>query len=160
MEFISIFDTISLGTIVVYSCAIAFLGGAIFKFLEKYRKAKNELDDKTKSIDDHEAKIQAINTDISNLSDKVDTIIKQMKEFNDIYDQREARRLRREILKFSDGLRDGKIPSRDAFRDIINSNQEYVRLIAKTGCPNGYTEAEMEFVKSKYQKIYNVVEED
>ena len=62
--------------------------------------------------------------------------------------------MRREILKFSDNIRNGKTPSKDAFQDIIESNAEYENIIAKRQIKNGFTEHEMVFIENKYDELY------
>lgn len=151
MEYVDTLNGVSLGWIVMWTLCIGFLGGYIYKWLEKYRKYKNGFEEKEKAIKEHSIQI-------SDLDNKINYILKSFKDIIEITDEREARRLRREILKFSDKLRnDETLPSRDAFRDIIESNQEYERLIDKTGTPNGYTKTEMEFIKEKYKEIYSKV---
>lgn len=153
MQYVDMLNGVSLGWVLMWTLCIGFLGGCIHKWLEKYRKYKNGFEEKEKSIEKHEKQIESLDI-------KVNSILDSVKDIIEIIDERESRRLRREILKFSDKLRSGDIPSRDAFRDIIESNQEYERLVAKTGCPNGYTEAEMEFVRERYKQLYaNVGEE-
>lgn len=150
MEYAELFSGISLGTLIVWGCAAAFLGGAINKFLEKYRKYRNGYDEKEKAIESH-------SKEIVNLNNKIDSIIKSVDEITEIYNQRESKRLRREILKFSDKLRDGKAPSQDSFEDIFECNESYEELIHKTGTKNGFTEREMAFIQRKYDDIYGSV---
>ena len=150
MEYAELFSGISLGTLIVWGCAAAFIGGAINKFLEKYRKYKNGYEDKEKAIESH-------SNEINNLNTKVDSILVSIDEIIATYNQRESKRLRREILKFSDKLRDGKIPSQDSFEDIFDCNESYEELIHHTGTKNGFTEREMAFIQRKYDDIYGTV---
>lgn len=154
MEYVDLFQTITVSDLIIWSLAFIFIGGYIHKGLEKYRKAKNTLDDKQEMLDSHEGKIQELAASIDLMSGKIDQLLVSMDNINSLYDEREARRLRREILKFSDAVRNGKRPSKDAFQDIFESNQEYENLIEKTGAKNGYTEHEMLFVSSKYDEMY------
>lgn len=147
MQYVDILNGVSLGWVLMWALCIGFLGGCVYRWLEKYRKYKNGYEEKEKAIEEHGTQIEALDGKINSILTSIDNIL-------EIIDEREARRLRREILKFSDKLRYGEIPSRDAFRDIIDSNQEYERLIEKTGKPNGYTKTEMEFVKEKYKELY------
>lgn len=150
MEYAELFCGISLGTLIVWGCAAAFIGGVINKFLEKYRKYRNGYENKEKAIENH-------SNEINNLNTKVDSILVHIDEIKTTYNQREAKRLRREILKFSDKLRDGKIPSQDSFEDIFDCNESYEELIHNTGIKNGFTEHEMTFIQRKYDDIYGTV---
>ena len=154
MEYIEIFDKISFGTIVAIVLASMFLGGLIMKGLNKYHKYKNTLEKKDEKISAHDEKIKKFDEDILEIKGKVDTVISSLDTIREDADQREARRLRREILKFGDNVRAGKTYSRDAFQDIIESNEEYERIINRRDINNGFTEQEMIFIVKKYQELY------
>lgn len=154
MEYIEIFDKISLGTLITVVLALLFLGGLIMKGLEKYRKLKNAVEQKDKDINKHESEIVRINGDVSEIKEKIDTVIDSLNQVSENADKREARRLRREILKFSDGIRDGKTYSKDAFQDIIESNEEYRNIITRRNINNGFTEHEMLYILKKYDELY------
>ena len=154
MEYIEIFDKVSLGTVIASILALLFLGGLIMKGLEKYRKLKNDVEKKDQDIKKHEAEITKLNSDVSEIKGKIDTVIDSLGKVSEDADQREARRLRREILKFSDGIRNGKTYSKDAFQDIIESNEEYENIIARRAIKNGFTEHEMSFIIKKYDELY------
>lgn len=154
MEYIEIFDKISLGTLVAIVLSLLFLGGMIMKGLEKYHKFKKTIEEKDEIIDMHTKDIKELNKDIGEIKGKMDTILDSLDTIKEEADQREARRLRREILKFSDNIRSGKTLSRDAFQDIIESNEEYERIIEKRNIKNGFTEQEMSFIIKKYQDLY------
>ena len=131
MEYIEIFDKVSLGTVIASILALLFLGGLIMKGLENYRKLKNDVEKKDQDIKKHEAERTKLNNDVSEINGKIDTVLDSLNKVSEDADQREARRLRREILKFSDGIRNGKTYSKDAFQDIIESNEEYENIIAR-----------------------------
>ena len=154
MEYIEIFDKISLGTVVAAVLALLFLGGLIMKGLEKYRKLKNDVEKKDEDIKKHESEITQLNIDVSEIKGKIDTVIESLNKVSEDADQREARRLRREILKFSDGIRNGKTYSKDAFQDIMESNEEYKNIIARRSINNGFTEHEVLFIIKKYDELY------
>lgn len=158
MQYADLFQNISLGTIIIWSCAVGFLGGCIHKFLEKYRNYKNGFEKKDSTIAAHDEKIQSIDDSINEINESITNITQSIKDFNMLYDKREAKRLRREILKFSDRLRQGDIPSKDSFEDIFDCNQDYEALIAKTDTKNGYTKREMVFVNKRYDELYGKVE--
>jgi len=154
MEYVEIFDKISFGTVIAIILALLFLGGLIMKGLDKYHKFKKTIEEKDKIIDENTSSIQVLNKEIEGINDKVDTILESLDSIREDADQREARRLRREILKFSDGIRNGKTYSRDAFQDIMESNEEYERIINRRDIKNGFTEQEMSFVIKKYHELY------
>lgn len=154
MEYIEIFDKISLGAVIGIILSLLFLGGLIMKGLDKYHKFKKTIEEKDKLIDGHENKILELNKDIGEINKKVDTVINSLEDIKNDADQREARRLRREILKFGDNIRNGKNFSRDAFQDIMESNEEYKNIIARRDIKNGFTEQEMMFIVKKYHELY------
>lgn len=154
MEYIETLNKISLGTLVMWVLALLFLGGLIMKALEKYHKFKNKEEENDELMSKHTQGIADLNKDISYIKEILDTVVTSLEDIKENSDQREARRLRREILKFSDGLRNDKIYSRDAFQDIMESNEEYDRIIEKHDIKNGFTEQEMTFITNKYQELY------
>ena len=157
MEYVDTLNSVSLGTVVAWILSILFVGGLFFKGLEKYRKIKNGMEKRDKAVVLHEKQIGEINKDVSEINKKVDDIIAALNDVRTDADEREARRLRREILKFSDGIRDGKVFSQDAFQDIIESNEEYEKIITKREIKNGFIEHEMCFIESKYDELYGGV---
>ena len=154
MEFIEFFNKISFGTFITAILALLFLGGLIMKGLDKYHKFKKTIEEKNSLMDAHTKGIDELNRDIGEIKSKIDTVIDGLDEIRENADQREARRLRREILKFSDGIRSGKMYSRDAFQDIMESNEEYERIIEIRNIKNGFTEQEMAYVIKKYHELY------
>lgn len=154
MEYVEIFDKISLGTVVAVILAAIFLGGLIMKGLDKYHKFKETIEEKDKLLNDHSSKIEEINKDISEIKSKMDTVLTSLDNIMENADQREARRLRREILKFGDNIRNGKSFSKDAFQDIMESNEEYEKIISRRNLKNGFTEQEMIFIVKKYHELY------
>ena len=154
MEYIELFDKISLGTLIAIVLALLFLGGLIMKGLERYHKFKKTIEEKDALIDGHTKKIEKLNECVEKINSKVDTILTSLDTIKDDADQREARRLRREILKFGDNIRMGKIYSKDAYQDIIESNEEYEKIIKRCNISNGFTEQEMVFIVKKYHELY------
>ena len=45
-------------------------------------------------------------------------------------------------------------PSLDMYREIFESNREYLAIINKTGMKNGFTEREMEWIEQNYREDY------
>ena len=154
MEYIDLFDKISFGTVVAIVLSLLFLGGLIMKGLDKYHKFKNTIEEKDKLIDENTAGIEKLNKEVEGINEKVDTILESLDNIMEDADQREARRLRREILKFGDNIRNGKTYSKDAFQDIIESNEEYERIIKRRNINNGFTEQEMVYIVKKYHALY------
>lgn len=154
MEYVEIFDQISFGTVIAIALALLFLGGLIFKGLEKYHTMRKHEEKRTENLKKHDTEIIRINKDMSEIKEKVEHIADTLNIVVEEDDKREARRLRREILKFSDGLRSGKTYSRDAFQDIMESNEEYENIILRRNITNGFTEHEMAFIEKKYDELY------
>lgn len=154
MEYVEFFDKISLGTLITIVLALIFLGGLIMKGLDKYHKFKKTIEEKDSLMDAHTKDINELNGDIGEIKGKIDNVLDALDDIKENADQREARRLRREILKFSDGIRSGKTYSRDAFQDIMESNEEYERIINRRDIKNGFTEQEMSYVIKKYHELY------
>ena len=154
MEYVEIFDQVSLGTVIAVSLALLFLGGLILKGLEKYHSLRKSAEKKDNELKEHDTKISKLEKDVCEIKDKVDTVLTSLDTVMEDADLREARRLRREILKFSDGIRNGKTYSRDAYQDIMESNEEYENIIARRNIKNGFTEHEMAFIEKKYDELY------
>ena len=147
---IEAFSSISLGTVILYTIAILFIGGAVYKFLEKYRKFKNTIDEKDKTIELHGEQINTLGSKVDVIAEKMDYCVNAIDGLRNEAQEREARRLRKGILQFADGLRDGRKPSLDMYREIFESNKEYLNIISKTGLKNGFTEREMEWIEKNY----------
>lgn len=147
---IEAFSNISLGTVILYTIAILFVGGAVYKFLEKYRKFKNTIDEKDKTIELHGEQINTLGSKVDVIAEKMDYCVNAIDALRNEAQEREARRLRKGILQFADGLRQGRKPSLDMYREIFESNKEYLAIISKTGLKNGFTEREMEWIEKNY----------
>lgn len=154
MEYVEIFDKISLGTVITIILALLFLGGLIMKGLDKYHKFKKTIEEKNNLMDTHTKDIDELGKDVREINSKVDDVLVALDGIMENADQREARRLRREILKFGDNIRNGKTFSKDAFQDIIESNEEYENIIRRRDIKNGFTEQEMVFIVKKYHELY------
>ena len=151
---IQAFSNVSFGTVILYTVALLVVGGAVHKFLERYRKFKNTIDEKDKTIALHGEQINSLGTKVDLITEKMDYCINAIDALRDESTEREARRLRKGILQFADGLRDGRKPSLDMYREIFESNKEYLSIISKTGMKNGFTEREMEWIEKNYQDDY------
>ena len=154
MEYMDLFNKISFGTVIMIVLALIFLGGLIMKGLDKYHRFKKTIEEKNSLMDAHTKGIDKLNMDINEIKGKIDNVLDALDAMKESSDQRESRRLRREILKFSDGIRSGKVYSRDAFQDIMESNEEYERIIEVRDIKNGFTEQEMAYIIKKYQELY------
>ena len=154
MEYIEIFDKLTFGTVIAIVLALLFLGGLIMKGLEKYHAYKNNVEEKDELMKKHTEGIDELYKNINDINEKVDTVLSAIDSIKEDADQREARRLRREILKFGDNIRNGKTFSKDAFQDIIESNEEYENIITRRSIKNGFTEQEMVYIIKKYQELY------
>ena len=151
---VEVFSDISLGTVILYTIAILFVGAAIYKFLEKYRKFKNTIDEKDHTIELHTEQISTLGSKVDIVTEKMDYCINAIDALRDEATEREARRLRKGILQFADGLRQGRKPSLDMYREIFESNREYLAIINKTGIKNGFTEREMEWIEQNYREDF------
>lgn len=151
---VEVFSDISLGTVILYTIAILFVGAAIYKFLEKYRKFKNTIDEKDHTIELHTEQISTLGSKVDVVTEKMDYCINAIDALRDEATEREARRLRKGILQFADGLRQGRKPSLDMYREIFDSNREYLAIINKTGIKNGFTEREMQYIEENYREDF------
>lgn len=151
---VEVFSDISLGTVILYTIAILFVGAAIYKFLEKYRKFKNTIDEKDHTIELHTEQISTLGSKVDIVTEKMDYCINAIDALRDEATEREARRLRKGILQFADELRNGSKPSLDMYREIFESNKEYLAIINRTGIKNGFTEREMEWIEKNYLEDY------
>lgn len=151
---VEVFSDVSLGSVILYTIAILFVGAAIYKFLEKYRKFKNTIDEKDHTIELHTEQINTLGSKVDVVTEKMDYCINAIDALRDEATEREARRLRKGILQFADGLRQGRKPSLDMYREIFESNREYLAIINKTGIKNGFTEREMEWIEQNYREDY------
>lgn len=151
---IQAFGGVSVGTVILYTIALLFIGGGIYKFLEKYRKLRNTNDEKDKKIELHSEQIETLGSKIDVVTNKMDYCINAIDSLKSEAEEREARRLRKGILQFADELREGRKPSLDMYREIFESNREYLAIISKTGLKNGFTEREMEWIEKNYQEDY------
>ena len=151
---ISALSNVSVGTVIMYTLAILFVGGMIYRFLEKYRTLKNSKDNKDKTLETHSEQIATLGEKIDKVTVKLDDCIEAIGTLKSEATAREARRLRKGILQFADGLRDGRKPSLDMYKEIFQSNREYLDIISKTGMKNGFTEQEMEWIELNYKQDY------
>ena len=154
MEYVEIFDKISFGAVIAIVLSLLFLGGLIMKGLDKYHKFKKTIEEKDQIIDGHTSEIKNLRNDVEGINGKMDTVLSSLDNIMENADRREARRVRREILKFGDNIRNGKTFSRDAFQDIMESNEEYENIIKRRDIKNGFTEQEMLFIVKKYHELY------
>ena len=147
-------SNVTISSVILYTIVLLFVGGGIYKFLEKYRKVKNTIDEKDKTIELHSEQINTLGSKVDIIADKVDQCIEAIDALRDEAQERDARRLRKGILQFADGLREGRKPSLDMYREIFESNKEYLMIINKTGIRNGFTEREMEYIEQNYREDY------
>lgn len=154
MEYMEVFDKISFGTVIAIILAGLFLGGLIMKGLDKYHKFKKAIEEKDEIINGHTNEIKDLKNSVGEINAKMDSVLLSLDNIKEAADQREARRLRREILKFGDNIRNGKTFSKDAFQDIMESNEEYENIITRREIKNGFTEQEMIYIVKKYHELY------
>ena len=147
-------SNVSLGTLIMYTIAILFVGGMIYRFLERYRTLRNTNDEKEKKIEDHSVQISTLGEKIDKVTVKLDYCVDAIDNLKSEATAREARRLRKGILQFADDLRMGRKPSLDMYKEIFQSNREYLDIIGKTGMKNGFTEQEMEWIELNYKQDY------
>jgi hypothetical protein len=151
---ISAFENVSFGTVIMYTIAILFVGAAVYKFLERYRVLRNDNEEKDKKIELHSEQISTLAAKIDNVVTKLDYCVKAIDTVKTEATEREARRLRKGILQFADNLRSGSKPSIDMYREIFESNKEYLSIVERTGLKNGFTEREMEYIEQNYKEDY------
>lgn len=151
---IQAFENVSFGTVIMYTIAILFVGAAVYKFLEKYRILRNDNEEKDKKIELHTEQISTLGAKIDSVVAKLDYCVGAIDTIKLEATEREARRLRKGILQFADELRSGSKPSIDMYREIFESNKEYLSIIDRTGLKNGFTEREMEYIEQNYKEDY------
>ena len=159
-KYVSLFENVSVAQVLLWILALGAIATGLYKLFEGYRKAGNKVENKSNKIEEHDKAIDELKTKTDSIDEKIDFLVEGLKQITEASEQREARRLRREILKFSDNLRLGKKPSKDSFEDIFDCNQEYETIIAKNSIKNGFTEREFAFITKRYEEIYNVVKEN
>lgn len=159
-QFADLFQGISLGQTIVWVCAIVTLGKTFNSILEKYHAHKKTVEKEDEVVAQHTKSISELSDKIDVLIEKVNTIDDKVNTIDDNNNKSEAKRLRREILKFGDLLRDGRVPSKDSFEDIFDCNTEYEDLIARKGIKNGFTAQEMKIIEKSYRELYGNITED
>lgn len=75
---------------------------------------------------------------------------RQMAEMAEAIDENEKDRIRWEVLDFANSCRNGRRHTKDEFQHIIDLNDKYKVLLAKTGDKNGVFDAEYEYIKDLY----------
>lgn len=88
-------------------------------------------------------------TAIKELDEKVE---KKFREKQKEDDEKEAIRLRADIIRFSDACRTGERHSQNHFENIFREYSDYLSYCQKHNLPNHYIDAEYAFIEEIYQK--------
>lgn len=88
---------------------------------------------------------------------KIDSLLTATKDMensitklNAEVDENEKDRIRWEILDFANSCRNNRRHTKDEFQHMIDLNDKYKSLLAKTNDKNGVFEAEYEYIKKLY----------
>ena len=105
-----------------------------------------DLNSKLEKIEkQQEANIEAINE----LDKKVE---RKFKEKQRIDDEKEAKRLRADIIMFADSCRVGNHHTQNHFENIMREYSDYMRYCEKHEIPNHFIDNEYYYIKSIYQE--------
>lgn len=92
--------------------------------------------------------------EISELNDKVEKRFQEVdRRFEDTLsdsDEKEAKRLRSNILTFVDSCRRGVHHSQSNFENIFRDYDDYIRLCEKREIPNHYVDSDYEYIQAIY----------
>lgn len=106
MGLIELFSDVTLGT--MFKVVIAFIGGVssisaisvnVFKWIEKYRKIRNESDHKDIIINKTIKDVEVLKTDMSNMAIKLDDVLSMIK-------LEQEKRMKRERAKFKKDIKE------------------------------------------------------
>jgi len=111
---------------------------ALFKWIGKMvtNNACSKIDGLIVQVNTVETKINNLETNVNNLEASIDA--------------NEKDRIRWEILDFANSCRNERKHSRDEFQHIVDLNDKYKRLLAKTGDSNGVFDIEFKYIKDLY----------
>lgn len=92
---------------------------------------------------------RAMNQEIIN---KVDKLEKDIDNISNKVDANEIKRMRSEILSFSNSCKIGIKHTGDEFKHIIELHGDYEKLINKTNIPNGLVDVEFSYIVEVYKE--------
>lgn len=126
-------------------------------------KKQEERLSRKKQIDKNTQDIAGINNKIDHLTTTLTSFISENKKTNESIIKsvddlkqneinKEIKRIRKEILDFSDDLKDGRTKGNKQFKRIFGLAQEYSHLIKDNHLDNGYFETEFAYIKRTYDR--------
>jgi len=120
---------------------------ALFKWIGKMvtNNACSKIDGLIVKVDTVETKLGTVDTKIGNLETNVSNLEVSI-------DANEKDRIRWEILDFANSCRNNRKHSRDEFQHIVDLNDKYKRLLAKTKDSNGVFDIEFKYIKDLYEE--------
>lgn len=111
-----------------------------------FKPIRQEMNDMEKRIKD----------DIGNVKDELTQDINDIKDVNKALmmstDKGTIGRLRWEIRTFYNTLKNNQKHSKDEYRQILDDNVEYHKLIKKCGLTNGLIDEEIEYITKHYNR--------
>lgn len=106
----------------------------------------------TKSMDERLDKIEeqqkANNDAIIKLDNKVDEKFKEKQKDDD---EKEAKRLRANIIEFADSCRCGNHHTQNHFENVMRDYSDYVHYCETHGIPNHFIDSEYKYIEGIYQ---------
>ena len=138
-----------LTTINDYIVLIVAIIGGILTIIEKSNKIKlNPITNAFRKAFKEEATkiVKPLENEIANIKNDISKLGKEQQEY-------ESRDLRRYILGFASEIRNGIKKTNDEYEDFFRAVDRYEELIKELKIKNGFVENEVNYVKSKYNKI-------
>lgn len=93
--------------------------------------------------------------DIKNLVTVLSTTVTDMKAEDE---EKEIKRMRREILNFSDELRSGRTTSKESMDDILEMYDDYEQYIHDHHLTNGRMDMAIAYIKDYYQSHFLMID--
>ena len=93
--------------------------------------------------------------DIKNLVTVLSTTVTDMKAEDE---EKEIKRIRREILNFSDELRSGRTTSKESMDDILEMYDDYEQYIHDHHLTNGRMDMAIAYIKDYYQSHFLMID--
>ena len=93
--------------------------------------------------------------DIKNLVTVLSTTVTDMKAEDE---EKEIKRMRREILNFSDELRSGRTTSKESMDDILEMYDDYEQYIHDHHLTNGRMDMAIAYIKDYYQNHFLMID--
>lgn len=117
---------------------------------------KKQIDKNTQDIADINNKIDSLTTTLTSFihenKKSNESIMKSVNDLKQNEINKEIKKIRKEVLDFSDDLKDGRTKGNKQFKRIFSLAQEYTHLIKDNHLDNGYFETEFAYIRRTYDK--------